>query len=291
MTFKKEFNGFLGSFRKLRIDTLFVVFFDLLFYAFMTFIPLFVTRFIMGHPVLKEEGILNAGVESLTADQIMRITPLVKSFLFYSVTSSILTIAVLFFVYTITRCFIWCIVEKKKFNLDYFKRSSLLNLAWIPLIFIISMIVLLILSLFMLLVKSTKVIVFIYLASLIALFVILMMLNLHFLVYHNFARSNKIFLSIGKAFSVLFKKSNKFIIPSAFMAVVLFLLLIPFGIIAAKNPFATDKYSIIQALVVVIYIAWIRFYVVDLVKKEVLRNSKGIPGTSSLKSKISKKEV
>ena len=53
------------------------------------------------------------------------------------------------------------------------------------------------------------------------------------------------------------------------MVMVLVVLLLPVGIVAARNPLATMRYSFIQGFLVVVYLAWLRFYLVGLVKKEV----------------------
>jgi hypothetical protein len=271
MSFKKQFIQFVDSFKNIRTNILFVIFFDLLFYALIVFIPLTWTRFLTGHPMMNELMALEGGVESMTADQMIRIAPLLKSFVVQSLLSTILVVTVLFFVYTLTRCLIWNTIEKKKFSWNYFKKYLLLNLVWVPIFFIISMVVMLILSLFMLLAKSSGVSLLVYIASFVMLIGLLIFLSINFLVYYFFMKLKEIFISIGKAFTVLFNGIKGFIVPLVFMAAVLYVLLTPFGILAYRAPFA-EKYSIMQALVVIVYLAWLRFYLVSLVKKEVLRN-------------------
>lgn len=268
MSFKKQFRQFVDSFRDIKINILSVVFFDLLFYALLIFIPLMVSKFIMSHPILNEMASAEGGVNSLTADQIIRMTPLMKSFMVNSSVSLVLMVVVLFFVYTLTRCLIWNTIEKKKFSLGYFKKSLLLNLTWLPIGSIIVIVVLLLIMPFMMfLARLTRIAFFVYLASFLLLMIFLMIITINFLVYHFFVKQNKIFLSIGKAFTVRFKE---FILPLVFMAVVLVVLLLPFGILSYKNLFVVEKYSIIQALILIAYLAWFRIYLVNLVKKEVL---------------------
>lgn len=225
-----------------------------------------VNKVIMGHPALKETG-LGKGINTLGAEEVVRLQPLLKSFLGYAIGSVLLMVVIIYVVYTITRCGIWCTVDKKKFSLGYFKRSLLLNLAWAPFIVVIGSIASLIVSTILISVRTTFLY---YVMVVISLFLLLIVINLHFLVYHNFTKLNKIFLSIGNSFSVLFKNLRKLLLPFVFMVVVFFIIMLPFGIIQLKNPYA--KYQVVQGLVFIVYLAWLRFYLVQLVKKEALRN-------------------
>jgi len=267
MTFKNELKEFGKSFKNIKVNILFVLFFDLLFIASLVFLPLAFNKVIMGHPMAKESDILEKGISSLTAEELMRLEPIMKSFLIYSFLSFFVFIVLLFLIYTITQCLVWCIIENKKFTLSYFKKSIILSLVWAPLIAIITAVALLLLSLIMYFIKSVGILVLTYLMSFIVLFIVVMIVNLYILVYYYFSKINKTFLSIGKAFTVLFTRFRKIAFHLLLMSLVLLLILLPFGIIAATNPFA--KYTIVQGLVSLVYFEWVRFYTVQLAKKEV----------------------
>lgn len=259
--FKKEFTSFKDSFKDINSDFLFIIFYDLVLYAFFIAIPKLWNSFIMSHPLAKESALIQ-DINSLTAEQIAALNPMFGSFFRAFAVSIIIAALILFAVYVLTRCLIWCSIEKKKFSLSYFKKSLLLNLVWLPLLLIIIALLSFVAALLM--VAGASSMILSLLLSFIFVIIFLMFININFLVYHLFTKNNKIFLSIGSSFRLLFSKFKRFIVPLLFMAVIFSIISFPFG--ALKS---LQEYTIVQILLSIVYLAWLRIYIVKLAKKEV----------------------
>ncbi len=208
----------------------------------------------------------------LTEDAVNELA-LLKSFYYGTLIYSILLIIFLFLAWSFFQGFIWNTILKKKFNLDYFKKFLLLNLACIPLFIILYFLAVICLGFFDLVLlffstsglnTSLAMFILLILVSFIFLPALLYMINFISIIYIYFTKKNKILDSFKSTFDIAVKKIHLLYIPYLIISLVLVLLsviTIPFNILPAWLT------SLISFVLLVIYAAWARFYIAAVIVK------------------------
>jgi len=223
--------------------------------------------------VLKISGMDLATISEEALLEIMKELSVLKSFYYGTLIYSILLIIFLFLVWSFFQGQIWSIILKKKFNFDYFKKFLLLNLACIPLFIILYFLTVICLGFFDLLLLffsttglNTSFVMFILLVlfSFIFLPILIYLINFISIIYIYFTKKNKILDSFKNTFDIAVKKIHLLYIPYLMISLVFVLLTvitIPFNILPAWLT------SLILFVLLVIYAAWARFYIADVIAK------------------------
>ena len=223
--------------------------------------------------VLKISGMDLATLSEEALGEIVKELAALKSFYYGTLIYSILLIIFLFFIWSFFQGQIWSTILKKKFNLNYFKKFLLLNLACIPLFIIIFFIMLACLELLgrVFLFFSTSglntifvMFILLVLFSFIFLPILIYLINLTSIIYIYFTKKNKILDSFKNTFDVAVKKIHLLYIPYLMISLVFVLLsviTIPFNILQEGLTL------LILFVLLIIYAAWARFYIADVIAK------------------------
>ncbi len=245
-----------------------VILFDFIF-VIVSGIALFLWSNWVTNSALKIHGL---DLTILTEDAVNELA-LLKSFYYGTLIYSILLIIFLFLAWSFFQGFIWNTILKKKFNLDYFKKFLLLNLACIPLFIILYFLAVICLGFFDLVLlffstsglnTSLAMFILLILVSFIFLPALLYMINFISIIYIYFTKKNKILDSFKSTFDIAVKKIHLLYIPYLIISLVLVLLsviTIPFNILPAWLT------SLISFVLLVIYAAWARFYIAAVIVK------------------------
>ena len=250
-----------NSFKRCNTKIIYVMFFDLLFFASLLLLPMLWNHMVMGHPMSEQVVKLqNGGAELLDmeVEELAEFKSMMGGFIWFFIISLVVMVILVYLIHSFTRAMIWLVIHKKKPEKNYFKKMLLLNVIWVPLLALI--IVVLLIIRFPVNLYSYKMMVLNYIVSLVFMLMVFIPLNLNFMVYHYYTHKGKIFPSLRLAFLVFFKKIRHFIFPILMMFVVFTLISLPFGLI----PGLIDKYKMVYALVIIVYIAWLRFYLVEI---------------------------
>ncbi len=196
-----------------------------------------------------------------------------KSFYYGTLVCSLLLIIFLFLAWSFFQGLIWNTILKKRFNLDYFKKFLLLNLACIPLSIILFFIALVCLKLFnsMILFFSTtglntSLIMFILLILFAFIFLPIMiyLINFILILYFYFTKKNKILDSFKNTFDIAVKKIHLLYIPCLIISLVFVLL----SVITILLNILPEWLTLLFLLIfLVIYAAWVRFYITAVIAK------------------------
>jgi len=263
-----QINLFKKSFKLDKKRFFLVMVFDLLF-ILVSYIALFLWSIWVSSSASRISGL---ELEMLTENALEELAAL-KSFYYGTLVCSLLLIIFLFLAWSFFQGFIWNTILKKKFNLDYFKKFLLLNLTCIPLSIIIFFIAVICFGFF----KSvflffsttglnTSLVMFILLIlfTFILLPVMLYLVNFIWILYFYFTKKNKILDSFKNTFDVGVKKIHLLYIPCLIMSLVFVLLAV---ITIPFNIFPAWLSSLFSLIFLIIYAAWMRFYIADFVTK------------------------
>lgn len=265
-----QINLFKKSFKLDKKRFSLVVIFDLVL-ILVSYIALQLWSNWVSNAVLKISGVDLTTISEEAFGEIMKELAVLKSFYYGTLIYSILLIIFLFFVWSFFQGQIWSTILKKKFNSDYFKKFLLLNLACIPLFIILYFLAAICLGFFDLLLLffstaglNTSFIMFILfiLFSFIFLPILLYIINCIPIIYIYFTKKNKILDSFKNTFDVAVKKIHLLYIPYLIISLVFVLLSI---ITVLFNILPVWLTSLISFVLIVIYAAWARFYIADVI--------------------------
>ncbi|MBA3064599.1 hypothetical protein FP803_04135 [Candidatus Woesearchaeota archaeon] len=257
-----QINLFKKSFKLDKKRFLSVIFFDFIF-ILVSYIALFLCGMWLNSSASKISGL---DLTTLTENAVNELAAL-KSFYYGILVCSLLLIIFLFFAWSFFQGFIWNTILKKKFNLDYFKKFLLLNLACIPLSIIFFFIAAIwfwfFKSVFLFfsatgLNKSLVMFILLVLFTFVFLPILLYLINCIPIVYIYFTKKNKILDSFKNTFDVAVKKIHLLYVPCLIMSLVfvfLAVITIPFNILPVW------LISLASFVLLVVYAAWTRFYI------------------------------
>ncbi len=221
--------------------------------------------------VLKISGMDLATISEEALGEIIKELAALKSFYYGTLVSSILLIIFLFLAWSFFQGFIWNTVLKKKFNFDYFKKFLLLNLACIPLSIILFFIAVVCLNLFDSVILSfsatgldTNFVMFVLLilSAFVFMPIMLYLVNFISILYFYFTKKSRIFDSFNNTFRITVKKINLLYVPCLIMSLVFVLLAV---ITTPLNILPAWLNSLFSLIFLVIYAAWMRFYIAVII--------------------------
>ncbi|TKJ17699.1 hypothetical protein CEE44_04165 [Candidatus Woesearchaeota archaeon B3_Woes] len=184
----------------------------------------------------------------LQQTEISQISSQLSNFLWSIFVGIAIVALVTFIAMCIFKGLIWFRIANKKFNFNYSKKFILLNLLW-----------------FLIWITPAILLFFVLKKEIIAyLLVIITILLLHFtnLLYISFTKNPKL-SSIKKAFKIGIKKIHLFILPYL-IAIIIFLVISQLYWLYNFMPGNTS--TIITVLILIIYLAWFRIYLYNVVK-------------------------
>jgi len=246
-----------------------VIIFDSLF-VLVLYITLFLWNIWLNSFVSKVNGL---DLTNLTESSVVNGLATLKSFYYGVILCLILLTLFLFFEWSFFQGKIWNIILKKKFDFDYFKKFLLLNLACIPISIILFFIAVICFwsfnSIFLFFSTSgfnTSFVMFMLLILFTFIFmpILLYLINFISILYFYFTKKNKILYSFKNTFYIAVKKIYLLYIPCLIMSLIFILL----SIITIPLNFLPMWFtSLILFVLLVIYAAWIRFYIVGIITK------------------------
>lgn len=240
---------FINSFKKIDKKIVYVALYDFLFILLMMS-SLLVWNGIAKKEIEKIPPELLQNPENLSPENAGETAALMKSSLITIVGSTIALLIFIFMIWCLFKGLIWSTVLRKKFSLGYYGKFLLINLAW----FIIWIIPIF----FILIALRVR-------PSIMLMFVIIAIFS-HFtnLLYISFTKDNSIKESFKKAFQIGIYKIQFLLTPYVFIIA----LMVVISTLLWPAQFLNEKaYIAISTLVMVFYIAWARFYLVDVVNK------------------------
>jgi len=263
-----QINLFKKSFKLDKKRFFSVIIFDSLF-ILVSYITLFLWRIWVSSSASKISGL---DLATLTENALQELAAL-KSFYYGILICSLLLIIFLFFAWSFFQGFIWNTILKKKFDLNYFKKFLLLNLACIPLSIILFFIAAICIGFFNSIFLffsttglNTSFIMFILLILFTFVFlpIILYLINFISILYFYFTKKKEILDSFKNTFNIAVKKIHLLYAPYLIMSLVFVLLSV---ITIPLNIFPEWLTSLFSLIFLIFYAAWIRFYIAAVIAK------------------------
>ena len=263
-----QINIFKKSFKLDKKRFCSVIIFDS-FFILVSYIALFLCGAWLNSSASKISGL---DLTTLTENAVNELAAL-KSLYYGLIVCLILLIIFLFFAWSFFQGQIWSTILKKKFNFDYFKKFLLLNLACIPLFIVLCFLTVICLEFFNLLFLffsnaglNTSIVMFMLFLLLTFVFlpIIFYLINFTSILYFYFTKKNKILDSFKNTFNIAVKKIHLLYVPYLIISFV-FVLLSVFTI--PLNFLPVWLVSLILFTLLVIYAAWVRFYIVIIIAK------------------------
>lgn len=234
---KKGWEFFRDSFRKPGKNYLFVILYDILFYLgiYLSLILLKTT--------LESLNISTAEPESLEYLKDAAASNVLTQLTFYF----ILFIIIIILIYTLFKGLIYCKTLNKKFSLKYYYKFILLNLIWLTSCILISYALLRLLPNFY-------------------FFLLLLILWAYFtlILYIDFTEKLKIKSAIESLYKIGIMNFHKIITPYLY-ALAVFIII---ALVSMLFIFIPDLLSsILSSILLLLFMAWLRFYLADAIKK------------------------
>ncbi len=245
---KTNITSFTDSFKKLDLRLLYTVLYDVIGYGIII-IFLRIYQNILAKLFVKMPNIALLQNIDPTNPQITQTLASLKSVFFMLGVYTILFLIIIFFVWCLFKGLIWNQIFNKKFTFKFYKKFLLLNLLWL----VIWLIPLIISFLF---VKQN---VLVYL--LIIMFVLIIYLTN--ILYIKSVNIKKIKEIINETFRIGIKKIHHFIIPIIALALVFLVLMQTYWLFKGLSQIVQ---AIIFLIIIIVFIAWTRFYMVNVVR-------------------------
>lgn len=267
---KNQIDIFKKSFKVNKKDLLTVAVYD-----FLLILVSYITLFFWGEfikTIFSKIGELD--LTKFTEATIEQISHL-KNFYYGTIISLLILMVLLFITWSFFKGLIWNKTLNKHFTFKYFKKFLLLNLACIPILLLVIFIVLLIslpystliLSLNSILNKSIASFIIFIVTYLIFIPIIVYLMFPLSVTYMYFTKNNNIKKSLKKTFKIVIKKIHLLYFPCLMMSFMLFLISIVTTPLNSLSGPVLPLVSIILLILSVIYTAWARFYIVDVIAK------------------------
>ena len=267
---KNQIDIFKKSFKVNKKDLLTVAVYD-----FLLILVSYITLFFWGEfikTIFSKIGEFD--LTKFTEATIEQISHL-KNFYYGTIISLLILMVLLFITWSFFKGLIWNKTLNKHFTFKYFKKFLLLNLACIPILLLVIFIVLLIslpystliLSLNSILNKSIASFIIFIVTYLIFIPIIVYLMFPLSVTYMYFTKNNNIKKSLKKTFKIVIKKIHLLYFPCLMMSFMLFLISIVTTPLNSLSGPVLPLVSIILLILSVIYTAWARFYIVDVIAK------------------------
>ena len=261
---KSKYEELVKQIRGINAKYLHVISFDLIFIV-LSFVGFVIwNKILSSQPQLSSLDNIQALTSSSAVEGIGKLT-------FIIVSSSILLVLFILILSSVTRGYMWSTIFGKKTSKEFLKRFTLLNM-----VYLIPYTILVMLSIGILYMLTTgfislvsritantainSVIAFIFSVLFIGPF-FLYFLNLSGMINIYFLKTDKIFSSIGKAFSFIINKGHELYVPYVLVTILFFIvsaILMVFRVWPAL-------YNYVAVIFMLAYMTFIRFYLKELV--------------------------
>ena len=245
---KKSKASFISFFRKIDKRVIYIALFDLLFFAI-----LMTGLFVWNNKVMEKTNEISPDLlenpANLSPENAAETAALIKGFVVSVIACTLLLLVFLLIVWSFSRGIIWNMVFKKGFTFKYYRKFLLLNLLWfaawlIPVVLIIASL------------KRKP-------SAMVLLIIFVLFCYLTALIYIIFTKNNLIWESIKEVFKLGFGKIQFFILPCIFLILTMAVISL---ILWPTHFFPQKAYLVISTVSMVLYLAWARFYIADVVK-------------------------
>ena len=231
-----------NSFKNINLTFLLIIVLDVLFYFIL---------FQAGNYYL---SIMQQKALGITLDQNLLADPAaasglletVRGFFFFLVASIIIFLLITIIVISLLKGVIWSLTVNKKLNLEFFKKFLILNLIWIPSWFLLAFLATVAIR------EGT--------APLFVLVIFILTFYFTNILYPLFLKQNKLAM-IKTSFSLGIRKIHYFIIPFAIIIISSLIISRIYNLIALNINLNPN----VLLLIGIIYVAWLRYYFVEVV--------------------------
>ena len=246
---KNTYITFLNSFKKLDKRVIYIVFCDFLF-LLLLIAGLFLWNANISKKIAEIPVDLLQDPESLSPEMAEQTLSLLKAPLISVMIATIILLTFIFLIWTFFKGIIWNLVLKKKFGLKYYYKFILLNLFWFALWLIPAFLI--IISL-----KRKP-------SAIFLLLVLIFLIYFTNILYILFTKRNLIKEALKNTFKLGFNKIHFFLLPYILMLVTMLII----SLILWPTHFLPERiYTSISTLALVFYLAWLRFYLADVVSE------------------------
>lgn len=247
---KKEWDNFIGSFKKLNNDYFFTILYDLGF-LFSFYLIIWLTSLWLLPYLEKIQTIQQQVVQDISAipqTQLESYGTIMLDFYYQFLTYSVLFIILIFLIWSVFRYLIYSKVLRKRVSFKQSFMFLLLNSLWI--IFYLAI------SIFL-----------IYLFGHPILLIFLFIVFIHFtlILYIQFIKKQKIKLALKSLYEIGIKKIHIFLMPYLFIILVFVALYLLIAVLL--KPVPENIISPFAFIFFLSYLAWMRFYIADVLKK------------------------
>lgn len=265
---RKKFDVFKNSFRKLGRNYLKVIAADAVMIAFMVIITKLLEAFVQN----KFSTMTPLAQVDLaqTGPALQAYVSQLQTFIITFVILFVIYILLLVFSWSTAQAYIWNIINSKKASFRHYRKSFLMNLLLIPVFIIVIILVGIILlglryGLYWLLSKAAGGLAIAYVIDMIATIVVFMPLVLYAinslnLVYYFFSKTHL----IGKSIAEMFEHIRiRYYLHYLFMTIIMTVA----SAVALICKFNDTLYLIINVILLILFLGWMRFYLKELVEK------------------------
>lgn len=246
----KEFKTYKESIRKINKKTPLLIAYDFLGYiiiyiAFLYYSILLYREIFFLDQLQTDPSILLEGLNKITS-----LTTSVEGFVTFLSISTLIFVVVSILIWSFFKGLIYNVILKKKFNFRFYYKFALLNL-------ILLIAALIILALPIVIFKNTVWPVLVY-----TLLFLISYLTIN--IYVNFTEKREIFRSIKNGVSFGISKIQHFLIP--FIIIFITFVILNF-LLLATNVLSDTLAGIITLILLLLFLAWTRYYLILVVKK------------------------
>lgn len=240
--FNESFDLFLNSFKKINIDFIYVLVYDLLFYL-ITGLVFFIWFILLNNQYSRLLGIDLANMFALGITYAERSVAIMKGFFLFVILSAIILTIFIILNLSLFKGLIWSRICREKFTIKFFIKFLLLNAIWI-IIWLIAAVIIAV---------GVKVNIAQYLIILLAIVFVYFTIFLYM-----FFTKNKKLKAIKDAFKFGITKVHYFVLPYI-LVILVFILISQLYWLYRFLPYKIGM--IVTSLILLGFLAWFRLYI------------------------------
>lgn len=245
---KNNISAFVDSFKNIDLRLVYSVLYDFIGYG-LIIICFRIYQYFLEKLFVKMPSTSLLQSLDATSAQLTQTLAALKAVFFWLILYSVLLFIVILLIWCLFKGLIWNQIFNKKFTFKFYKKFLLVNLLWVV-IWLIPIV------LFFIFVKQN---VLVYLL----IIVFILMIYLSYILYIESIKQKKIKEIIKETFRIGFKKIYYFIIPGIVMVILFFILMQLYWLFKGLSQVVQ---AIIFLIILIVFIAWTRFYVVNVVE-------------------------
>ena len=255
--FKDQWNLFIGSFRNIKLSSVFIMLYDALFYVLLLSLFWIWNSFV---GLISPKNLQN--IQSISQQQLQALASTnaeLQTFTVIFTISMVLLFLLSILAWVFSRALIWNRIMDKKLSLRYIWKYSILNvLWWIILAIVFGALLMAFMSV------KTAVVIIIALTVLAYLLAILFFFATQFISIKFTVDSKlRVFSSIKAAFAFTFGKLGKIAVPALFLLLVFAV----FNLLVFLAALLPESVSLsLSMIMLLVFMMWARYYSVSLLK-------------------------